>query len=270
MFTVSGTHESAWSPAGRQLGREDGGDVGRAGTRWNNKHKLSPTVSDASACSCHLDPLLWLWVSAKHTPGPQEPERLKVEQELLIRWKWSRLVVSDSFRPLDCSPPGSSVHGIVQARILEWVAISFSRVSFWPRDWTQVSRIAGRCFNLWATREAHLSDKRTDNSSYKLVATSLPPSKSLQSLLWPPPTKIYRGGSSGKCSSVEPSGSVTKPPQLSLKSYLTLIYHTYNYMPTTVLNSVYINSFTFYNAPNKWLLLQIFPFCRGINWKWKG
>ena len=57
--------------------------------------------------------------------------------------------------PVDCSPPGSSVHGILQARIVERVAISFSRGSSWPRDRTQVSRIAGRCFNLWATREAH-------------------------------------------------------------------------------------------------------------------
>ena len=57
-----------------------------------------------------------------------------------------------------CSPPGSSVHGILQARILEWVAISFSKGSFWPRDWTQFSHIAGRSFNLWATREAHLTE----------------------------------------------------------------------------------------------------------------
>ena len=56
--------------------------------------------------------------------------------------------------PVDCSPPGSSVHGILQARILEWIAISFSRGSSRPRDWTQVSCIAGRRFNLWATREA--------------------------------------------------------------------------------------------------------------------
>ena len=55
---------------------------------------------------------------------------------------------------VECSPPGSSVHGIRQARILEWVAISFSRGSSQPRDRTQVSHIAGRRFNLWATREA--------------------------------------------------------------------------------------------------------------------
>ena len=48
--------------------------------------------------------------------------------------------------PVDCSLSGSSIHGIFQTRILEWGAISFSRGSSWPRDWTQVSRIAGKCF----------------------------------------------------------------------------------------------------------------------------
>ena len=55
--------------------------------------------------------------------------------------------------PMDCSPPGSSVYGIFQARILEWAAISFSQRSFWTRDWTRVSRIVGRHFTIWATRE---------------------------------------------------------------------------------------------------------------------
>ena len=49
-------------------------------------------------------------------------------------------------QPVDCSSPGSSVHGISQARILEWVAISFSRGSCWPRGWTHISCIAGRFF----------------------------------------------------------------------------------------------------------------------------
>ena len=48
--------------------------------------------------------------------------------------------------PMDNSPPGSSVHGISQARKLEWVAISFSRGSSWPRDWTRNSCITGRFF----------------------------------------------------------------------------------------------------------------------------
>ena len=55
--------------------------------------------------------------------------------------------------PVDYSPPGSSLHGILQARILECVAISFSRGSSRPRNETRVFRILGRRFNLWATRD---------------------------------------------------------------------------------------------------------------------
>ena len=55
---------------------------------------------------------------------------------------------------MDCSLPGSSVHGISQARILERVAIHFSRGFFQLRDWTQVSCIAGEFFTIWTTREA--------------------------------------------------------------------------------------------------------------------
>ena len=58
--------------------------------------------------------------------------------------------------PMDCSLPGFSIHGIFQARVLEWVAISFSRGYSRPRDGTQVSRIAGRCFTVWDTREAQV------------------------------------------------------------------------------------------------------------------
>ena len=50
--------------------------------------------------------------------------------------------------PMDCSPPGSSVHGILQARILEWVAMLSSRGSSPPRDQTQVSHIGGRFFTV--------------------------------------------------------------------------------------------------------------------------
>ena len=53
--------------------------------------------------------------------------------------------------PMDYSLPGSSVHGISQARILEWVAIPFSRGSPQPRDWTWVSCIAGWFFTIWAS-----------------------------------------------------------------------------------------------------------------------
>ena len=55
---------------------------------------------------------------------------------------------------MDYSPPGPSVHGILQARILEWVAIPFTRGSSPPRDWTWVSCIVGRFFTIWASRGA--------------------------------------------------------------------------------------------------------------------
>ena len=59
------------------------------------------------------------------------------------------------FDPMDCSLPGSSVHGIFQALVLEWIAISFSRGSSWPRHQTQLSRIVDRRFTAWATRKVH-------------------------------------------------------------------------------------------------------------------
>ena len=69
--------------------------------------------------------------------------------------KWSEVAQSClTLRPHGLSLPGSSLHGILQARVLEWVAISFSRGSSRPRDQTQVSRIPGKHFNLWATGEA--------------------------------------------------------------------------------------------------------------------
>ena len=75
--------------------------------------------------------------------------------------------------PMDCSLPGSSVHGIFQERVLEWVAISFSRGSSWPRDRTQVSCTAGRRFTVWATREAQSTLTMSANLESSAVATGL-------------------------------------------------------------------------------------------------
>ena len=58
-----------------------------------------------------------------------------------------------------CDPTDSTVHGILQARILEWVAFPFSRGSSQPRDWTQISCIAGKFFTSWAAKEAHETGK---------------------------------------------------------------------------------------------------------------
>ena len=62
--------------------------------------------------------------------------------------------------PIDGSPPGSSVHGILQSRILDWVAISFSRGTSQPRDWTLVSCLTGRFFTIWATGKCNFCQVR--------------------------------------------------------------------------------------------------------------
>ena len=72
---------------------------------------------------------------------------------------------------MDCSPPGSSVHRILQVRILEWVAISLSRGSSPPRDWTRVSWIAGRFFTIWATKESLKKKKKEKSKHYPYQRT---------------------------------------------------------------------------------------------------
>ena len=67
--------------------------------------------------------------------------------------------------PMDCSPPGTSVHGILQARTLEWVSMPFSKESSQSRDQTWVSHIAGRLFTVWATKEAPWALEFKKNSS---------------------------------------------------------------------------------------------------------
>ena len=75
--------------------------------------------------------------------------------------------------PMDCSLPGSSVHGILPGNVLEWVAISFSRASSQPRDQTQFYHIAGRCFTIWVTREAWVPIFSSSMVFIKLVNLSL-------------------------------------------------------------------------------------------------
>ena len=79
---------------------------------------------------------------------------------LNITWKKVKASVIQScptlYDPMDCSPPGSSVHGILQARILEWIAIPFSRGSSHPRDQTLISCITARFFTIWATGKSKI------------------------------------------------------------------------------------------------------------------
>ena len=86
-------------------------------------------------------------------------------------WKWKvKVLVSQSCltlcNPVNCSPPDSSVHAILWAKMLKWVVIPFSRGSSWPRDQTQVSCISGRFFTIWDTREAQ---KEGDRSPWLIV-----------------------------------------------------------------------------------------------------
>ena len=85
--------------------------------------------------------------------------------------------------PVDCSPPGSSVHGILQERMLECVATPFSRGSSWPRDRTQVSCIAGRLFTVWTAKKW---SERISHIHVQLFATPMdysPPGSSVYGIL---------------------------------------------------------------------------------------
>ena len=89
--------------------------------------------------------------------------------------------------PVDYRLPGSSIHVIFQARILEWVAISFSRGSSWPRDQTQISHIVGRPFTAWATREVNSVSSTynyvTQKATYPCIQTVYRPHTSSTSSL---------------------------------------------------------------------------------------
>ena len=95
--------------------------------------------------------------------------------------------------PMDCSPSAASVHGILQARILEWVAMPASRGSSWPRDWTRVSQSpasAGGLFTTSATWEAWLLVVSGIPWFVDASLQSLPPS-SHGLLLWVSPSFLF-------------------------------------------------------------------------------
>ena len=82
-------------------------------------------------------------------------------------------IVSNSLQPHVLYPRGSTVHGILQARILGWVAIPFSRASSRSRNQTWVSCIAGGFFTIWATREGHHVLKKVISSFIVLTQNSV-------------------------------------------------------------------------------------------------
>ena len=100
---------------------------------------------------------------------------------------------------MDCSLPGSYIHGIFQERVLEWVAISFSRGSSQPRDRTRVSCIVGRRFTIWATKEV-IRVLSSVQFSCSVVFDSLRPHES-QHARPPCPSPIPGGHSDSRPSS---------------------------------------------------------------------
>ena len=104
----------------------------------------------------------WVWVNSGSWWWTGRPGVLwfmgsqRVGHDWATDLIWSEVVSNFFCDPMDCSPPGSSVHGISQSRKLELVAISFSRGSSWPRDQIHVSSIGMRILYHWATWEAQI------------------------------------------------------------------------------------------------------------------
>ena len=116
--------------------------MGKANCSWPSYDIFSKENMLAHSRTSNHSLVLFECPSLRHDIHNANTQWSEVAQSCLTVWD-----------PMDCNLLGFSVHGIFQARILDWVAISFSRGSSWPRDWTQVSCIAGRRFTLRATRE---------------------------------------------------------------------------------------------------------------------
>ena len=130
--------------------------------RTNPRGKPWPKSPDAVTAPHNRNPMNMLWKSdssinsVTNIPWAQKgrsiaySEYWELKVKVSVAQPWPILC-----NPMDCSPPGSSVHGILQARALEWVAIPFSRGSSQLKDQTWVFCISGRLFTIWTTREAH-------------------------------------------------------------------------------------------------------------------
>ena len=103
------------------------------------------------------------------------------KQAVYLPGKWKSLSQVWLCHPMDCNPPGSSVHGILQARILEWVAMPSSRWPSQPRNLTQVSYIAGGFSTIWATRQTHFTRKALPNiRSARAMILNFPASRTVR------------------------------------------------------------------------------------------
>ena len=122
------------------------------------------------ALSCDATPNIWRYSVWTGPPRKQMLRWMLEEKKFLSSFFFSLLtnsyvcvLVAQSCptlcNPMNCSLPGSSVHGVSQARILKWVAIPFSRRSSWFGDLTWVSHTVGRFCTVWTTWEAQLTPR---------------------------------------------------------------------------------------------------------------
>ena len=144
---------------------------------------------------------------------------------------WCDVKVAQSC-PTLCNPIVYTVHGILQARTLDWIAFPFSRASSQPRDWTQVSPIAGRFLTSWATREAQnsmiLAQNRHMNQWNRLESPEINPhaynqsifdkgSKNMQSL-----QQVVLGKLAAACKSMKLENTLMPHTKINLKWLKTL------------------------------------------------
>ena len=108
---------------------------------------------------CHLILYLVFTIGKLTFISQMMKEKLSILFTDFIFRRWGEVTQScpTLCDPTDCSPPSSSGHGILQATVLEWVGISFSRGSSQPRDQTGVSHIAGKLLTIWTTRESMMN-----------------------------------------------------------------------------------------------------------------
>ena len=125
---------------------------------WQNSISLCPASFLIPRPNLPVTPgVSWLPTFAFQSPIMTRTSFLGVSSKRSCRSSYTHTEIVQScptlWDPMDYSLPGSLFHGILQAWILEWVAISSSRASSWPRDRNWVSRIVGRRFTVWATME---------------------------------------------------------------------------------------------------------------------
>ena len=121
---------------------------------WSEFSQSCPTLCNPMGCSLSGSPLHGILQASPTLTGDYLPLTLLVSPKYLIKVneKVKVLVAQILCGPMYFSPPGSSVHGILQTRLLVWVAIPISKGCSWPSDRTWVSCIAGIFFTIWVTR----------------------------------------------------------------------------------------------------------------------